>query len=30
MTSCISYTAKFNKVGEINIYKTKNDFIAVY
>jgi len=30
MTSCISYAAKFKKVGEVNIYQAKNDFIAVY
>jgi len=30
MASCISYTAKFKEVGEINIYQAKNDFLAVY
>jgi len=30
MASCISYTAKFKKVGEINIYQAKNDFVAIY
>jgi len=30
IASCIRYTAKLKKVGEINIYQAKNDFIAIY
>jgi len=30
MASCTSYTVKLKKVGEINIYQAKNDFIAIY